>query len=175
MADLRETFLYFAYGSNMLTRRLSARTPSAVPPATAYVDGYRLTFDKVSTDGSGKCDIEATRNAADRVWGVLFRIATAEAADLDDAEGLGQGYRAGEERFERADRPDSIRTEIYSRSSDAVAARQLRCVSAQRFHPSERRSTWLRSRCSGSSRNLARHHSEPLRRERWTTPRPQQG
>jgi hypothetical protein len=41
-ADLRETFLCFAYGSNMLTRRLSARTPSAVPLATAYVDGYRL-------------------------------------------------------------------------------------------------------------------------------------
>jgi gamma-glutamylcyclotransferase len=96
MADLRETFLYFAYGSSMLTRRLSVRTPSAVPLATAYVDGYRLTFDKVSTDGSGKCDIEATRNAADRVWGVLFRIATAETADLDDAEGLGQGYRKGE-------------------------------------------------------------------------------
>jgi hypothetical protein len=30
------------------------------------------------------------------VWGVLFRIATAEAADLDDAEGLGHGYRKGE-------------------------------------------------------------------------------
>ena len=96
MADLRETFLYFAYGSNMLTRRLSARTPSAVPLATAYAEGYRLTFDKVSTDGSGKCDIEVTGNPADRVWGVLFRIATAEAADLDDAEGVGHGYRKGE-------------------------------------------------------------------------------
>jgi gamma-glutamylcyclotransferase len=96
MANERETFLYFAYGSNMLTRRLSARTPSAVAVGTAYVEGYRLTFDKVSTDGSGKCDIDATGNAADRVWGVLFRIDTAESADLDAAEGLGQGYRKGE-------------------------------------------------------------------------------
>ncbi len=96
MADPHETFLYFAYGSNMLTRRLTARTPSAVAVGTAYVEGYRLTFDKVSTDASGKCDIEATGNAADRVWGVLFRIATAEAADLDDAEGLGHGYRKGQ-------------------------------------------------------------------------------
>jgi len=96
MADLRETFLYFAYGSNMLTRRLTARTPSAVSVGNAYVEGYRLTFDKVSTDGSGKCDIEATGNSADLVWGVLFRIVTAEAADLDDAEGLGRGYRKGE-------------------------------------------------------------------------------
>ena len=50
----------------------------------------------MSTDGSGKCAIEPTRNIADRVWGVLFRIATAEAADLDDAEGLGHRYRKGE-------------------------------------------------------------------------------
>jgi gamma-glutamylcyclotransferase len=96
MADLHETFLYFAYGSNMLTRRLSARTPSAVAVGNAYVEGYRLSFDKASMDGSGKCDIEATGNAADRVWGVLFRIATSEAPDLDDAEGLGRGYRKGE-------------------------------------------------------------------------------
>jgi hypothetical protein len=52
MADLRETLLYFAYGSKMLTRRLTARTPSAVVVGNSYVEGYRLTFDKVSTDGS---------------------------------------------------------------------------------------------------------------------------
>ena len=54
--------------------------------------GYRLTFDKVSRDGSGKCDLEATGNPADRVWGVLFRIAANEADALDDFEGLGEGY-----------------------------------------------------------------------------------
>ena len=96
MATARETFLYFAYGSNMLTRRLSRRTHSAAAVATAHVEGYRLAFDKVSTDGSGKCTIEPTGNVADRVWRVLFRIATAESADLDDAEGLGHGYRKGE-------------------------------------------------------------------------------
>jgi cation transport regulator ChaC len=96
MATVPETFLYFAYGSNMLTRRLVARTPSAEAVGTAHVEGYRLTFDKASTDGSGKCDIEATGNATDRVWGVLFRIATDEAGDLDAAEGLGHGYQKHE-------------------------------------------------------------------------------
>jgi gamma-glutamylcyclotransferase len=90
------TFLYFAYGSNMFARRLAARTPSAVRITTAFIDGRRLTFDKVSTDGSGKCDIEATGNPADRVYGVLFRIATAEERALDEAEGLGHGYRKDE-------------------------------------------------------------------------------
>jgi gamma-glutamylcyclotransferase (GGCT)/AIG2-like uncharacterized protein YtfP len=89
-------FPYFAYGSNMLTRRLAARTPSATVVTTGYVDGYRLAFDKVSTDGSGKCDIERTGNSSDRVYGVLFSIAESEADALDDAEGLGHGYRKGE-------------------------------------------------------------------------------
>jgi gamma-glutamylcyclotransferase len=91
-----DTFLYFAYGSNMFARRLAARTPSAVRITTAFVEGRRLIFDKVSTDGSGKCDIEATANPADRVYGVIFRIATAEERALDDAEGLGHGYRKDE-------------------------------------------------------------------------------
>jgi gamma-glutamylcyclotransferase len=88
-----DTFLYFAYGSNMFTRRLAARTPSAVRITTAFVEGRRLAFDKVSTDGSGKCDIEGTGNPTDRVYGVVFRIATAEERALDKAEGVGHGYR----------------------------------------------------------------------------------
>jgi gamma-glutamylcyclotransferase len=90
------TFFYFAYGSNMFARRLSARTPSAVRIGTGCVQGHKLTFDKVSTDGSGKCDIEATGNPADRVYGVVFRIAAAEESALDEAEGLGHGYRKDE-------------------------------------------------------------------------------
>jgi hypothetical protein len=80
----------------MLTRRLKARTPSATAQGTAFVEGYRLTFSKKSTDGSGKCEIEATGNSADRVYGVLFSISTAEADALDKAEGLGHGYRKGD-------------------------------------------------------------------------------
>ena len=90
--------LYFAYGSNMLSRRLLARVPSAIAVGVGYTSGRRLTFDKVSTDGSGKCDIEPTPSQTDRVYGVLFEIPLAEKAGLDDAEGLGKGYR--EERVD---------------------------------------------------------------------------
>lgn len=47
---------YFAYGSNMLTERLIARTPSARPVGTSLLPGHRLTFHKRGRDGSGKCD-----------------------------------------------------------------------------------------------------------------------
>jgi gamma-glutamylcyclotransferase len=87
------TFRYFAYGSNMLGRRLRARTPSATAKGIGYLSGRRLTFDKVSADGSGKCDIEPTPYPTDRVYGVVFEIPAGEKAALDTAEGLCKGYR----------------------------------------------------------------------------------
>ncbi len=49
-------------------------------------------WHKRSRDGSGKCDVIATSNQADVVWGVIFEIPTAEKPALDLAEGLGSGY-----------------------------------------------------------------------------------
>jgi hypothetical protein len=87
-----DRFLYFGYGSNMLSARLMARTPSAVAYRTGYVPERRLTFHKMSDDRSFKCDAERTGNVADRVEGVLFWIDCAQKKALDDAEALGRGY-----------------------------------------------------------------------------------
>src|SRR5271170_4454468 len=81
-------FIYFAYGSNMFTRRIAARVPSAIFSGTGYIRERRLTFNKVSIDGSGKCDIEGTANPNDLVYGVLFEIDSNEKGELDRAEGL---------------------------------------------------------------------------------------
>lgn len=87
-------FLYFAYGSNMLTRRLAAqeRAPSARFRSCGFVSGRRLTFSKVSRDGSGKCDAELSDSDDSRVYGVVFEIILKEKAALDKAEGFGSGY-----------------------------------------------------------------------------------
>ena len=91
-----KTFHYFAYGSDMLTRRLTSpkpkRAPSTVSIGTGYIAGRRLTFDKRSRDGSGKCDAEETGNATDRVYGVIFEISFSDKCDLNRAEGRGKGY-----------------------------------------------------------------------------------
>ena len=93
---MRSSFLYFAYGSNMLTRRLRAadRAPSAQVVAVAELPAHRLTFDKVSnTDGSGKCDAERSGLESDCVHGVVYQIAEHHQAALDRVEGLGHGYQ----------------------------------------------------------------------------------
>lgn len=88
-----ETFIYFAYGSNMLTRRLRERTPSARVVGVATLAGHDLRWHKISEDGSAKCDIVRTETPGSCVPGVVFEIAVADKAALDLAEGLGKGYR----------------------------------------------------------------------------------
>lgn len=84
-------FLYFGYGSNLLTARLKARCQSATPVCVAFAEGYRLTFAKLSVDGSGKGHLASVRKRI-RQAGVLFEIDMTERRMLDSAEGLGAGY-----------------------------------------------------------------------------------
>ncbi|BCZ81930.1 hypothetical protein PTKU64_56050 [Paraburkholderia terrae] len=84
----------------MSVRRLAARLPSAKVVARGFVTGYKLAFDKVSKDGSGKCDCEHTGNDGDRVYGVIFLVLCSERAALDRFEGAGNGYTPSNVRVE---------------------------------------------------------------------------
>ena len=44
----RRTFLYFAYGSNLLTERIHINNPSAVFKNIAKLDGHQLGFNYFS-------------------------------------------------------------------------------------------------------------------------------
>lgn len=84
--------LIFAYGSNMNVNRLRNRVPSASKLTIAYLKGYNLLCNKISTDGSAKANITKSDSENNRVWGVLFVIDKSEKANLDKVEGLGKGY-----------------------------------------------------------------------------------
>ncbi len=83
---------YFAFGSNMSSRRLRQRVPSAKPLGTYSLERHELRFHKYNEDGSGKCDAFFTGNNSDVVFGVLYEIDESEKAALDRVEGLGHGY-----------------------------------------------------------------------------------
>ena len=80
----------------MSLKRLQARVPSATRLAKCKLLGHRLTFHKLSNDGSGKCDAFETSLELDFVVGALFEIAREEKADLDAVEGVGKGYEIKE-------------------------------------------------------------------------------
>jgi hypothetical protein len=83
---------YFAYGSNMCTKRLRQGVPSAAFDTKAVLHCHVLKFHKRSQDGSGKCNLSHTGNHADEVHGVVFDIDEEEKPALDDAEGRHKGY-----------------------------------------------------------------------------------
>lgn len=76
----------------MFSRKVQDVAPSAIAIDIGFVQGRRFTFGKVSRDGSGKCDIEATNNPNNRVYGVLYKINVKDKSSLNNAEGLGTGY-----------------------------------------------------------------------------------
>ncbi len=84
--------LYFSYGSNMSSKRLQQRVPSASFVSTATLFEHDLRFHKKSHDGSAKCDAFQTGSPEDNVIGTLFRINQNEKFKLDEVEGLGYGY-----------------------------------------------------------------------------------
>ncbi|MCW8882598.1 MAG: gamma-glutamylcyclotransferase [Sedimenticola sp.] len=83
---------YFAYGSNMSTRRLGERIHSARALTISTLAGHQLCWHKLGRDGSGKCDAFYTGEKVDRVMGVLYEIALSDRPLLDQFEGVGAGY-----------------------------------------------------------------------------------
>ncbi|MGV8825301.1 gamma-glutamylcyclotransferase family protein [Methylibium petroleiphilum] len=92
MAVTPATCFNFAYGSNMSSARLRDRVPSARVVGRGVLHGHQIAWHKVSKDGSGKCDVEASDAPDAAVHGVVYAIDQAEKATLDSAEGLGKGY-----------------------------------------------------------------------------------
>ena len=73
----------------MLAARLRARCASARVIGLGMAPGFVIAFDKIGQDGSGKATLVSGEGA---VPGVLFDLAEADLAVLDQIEGLGRGY-----------------------------------------------------------------------------------
>lgn len=92
MTDLPGYIPLFSYGSNMYSKRLKSRVPSALNTGVAKLEKYRIVFDKIGKDGSAKATIIHTGLLADVVWGTIALIPEHQKYLLDEAEGLGKGY-----------------------------------------------------------------------------------
>lgn len=80
---------YFAYGSNLSTRQMAERCPSASPVGVAVLAGHRLAFTRYSPSwGGGVADV--VPDGEQSVWGLLYELDPPDLAALDAYEG---GYR----------------------------------------------------------------------------------
>lgn len=85
---------YAAYGFNLHPIRLSDRVPSAKLLGKGILEGKALRFHKRSKDGSGKCNI--VDDNKQQVYVAVYKIDESEKPALDNAEGVGYGYRTEE-------------------------------------------------------------------------------
>ena len=80
--------LYFAYGSNLLSRRMLERVPSAAARGPARLAGWRLALDKPGRDGTAKANLRHATEA--HAWGVAWALDPAHWPGLHACE---RGYR----------------------------------------------------------------------------------
>lgn len=81
----KSSLIYFAYGSNMSTKRLCERIPDARSIGIAVLKDYEFMCNKKSKDGSSKGNIAPLKDAF--TWGVIFELPDTAITILDKAEG----------------------------------------------------------------------------------------
>lgn len=89
---------YFAYGSNMSSEHLHSRITSVKIIGRAFLQDWRIVFNKRSKDGSGKANL--VENPGNVVWGVLYEINDSDMNTLDMIEG---GYERVTVRVQKPD------------------------------------------------------------------------
>ncbi|MEI4484978.1 gamma-glutamylcyclotransferase family protein [Frigidibacter sp. MR17.14] len=111
--------LYFAYGSNLLPARLTARCPGARALGPAWLADHRLDLSKPGADGSGKATIRPAPGSV--TPGALYHLPDEELPLLDAFEGLGHGYGRARVTLDTIDGPTEAWTYQALLSADLPA------------------------------------------------------
>ncbi len=112
---------YFAFGSNLSSRRLMQRLPTAEIHCVTTLASHRLCWRKNDRGQSGKCDIEVTDNPADLVYGVIYRVTPDDRLILDEIECHGYVY---DRREVRVAAPGGDRLEAFTYQATDIDHRQ---------------------------------------------------
>ncbi|KAK9889707.1 hypothetical protein WA026_007090 [Henosepilachna vigintioctopunctata] len=87
-------FLYFAYGSNLLQKRIHLDNPSATRSGIGKLKNYRLDFNRFSKRWGGASATIVKKEGA-HVWGALWTLDNKHMETLDNQEGVPQNiYKA---------------------------------------------------------------------------------
>lgn len=86
---MSNTFRYFAYGSNMLAKRMHMNNPSSVRRNIGYIEGYILDFGTMSKIwGGATATLVEKKNSI--VWGAIWEVDNCHLATLDEQEGVAE-------------------------------------------------------------------------------------
>ncbi|XP_040820899.1 gamma-glutamylcyclotransferase isoform X2 [Ochotona curzoniae] len=86
-AQGEDTFLYFAYGSNLLTERIHLRNPSAKFCCVARLQDFTLDFGNFQGKTSQRWHggiATIYQSPGDEVWGVVWKMDKSNLSSLDE-------------------------------------------------------------------------------------------
>ncbi|KAH8252011.1 hypothetical protein KR038_002275 [Drosophila bunnanda] len=83
-------FLNFAFASNMLAKRISIETPTAVRIGPARLQDYRLDFAHESSRWNGAVATIVPSKGAE-TWGTLWQIDQSDQLDIENQIGVNRG------------------------------------------------------------------------------------
>ncbi|XP_068626740.1 gamma-glutamylcyclotransferase-like [Battus philenor] len=86
-----DTFLYFAYGSNLLKKRIHINNPSAIFLGIGQLDDHQLDFIKYSDHWRGASATIVPTNGY-HIWGAIWRIHNNDLESLDWQEGVNTNW-----------------------------------------------------------------------------------
>ena len=85
------TIMYFAYGSNMDSKRLYDRIGDFSSSERAHLSGFQFQYNKLSYKlNQVYANITPELNSV--VWGALIEIDESQLEKLDESEGVGNGH-----------------------------------------------------------------------------------
>ncbi|KAI5718249.1 hypothetical protein M8J77_018673 [Diaphorina citri] len=82
-----DTFLYFAYGSNLNSKRIHVNNPSAKRKGVGLLKDYRLDFGRFSERWKGAV-ATVVPDKGEEVWGAIWEIDSKDMDNLDNQEGV---------------------------------------------------------------------------------------
>uniref|UniRef100_A0A8D9B8X9 gamma-glutamylcyclotransferase n=1 Tax=Cacopsylla melanoneura TaxID=428564 RepID=A0A8D9B8X9_9HEMI len=89
--DSKDTFLYFAFGSNLNSKRIHVNNPSAKRKGVGLLKNYRLDFNRYSERWKGSV-ATVVPDQDEEVWGALWEIDVKDMDNLDSQEGVHIGW-----------------------------------------------------------------------------------
>ncbi|XP_026278890.1 gamma-glutamylcyclotransferase-like isoform X1 [Frankliniella occidentalis] len=84
-------FLYFAYGSNLLARRLHLMNPTAQRHGIGELRDYRLDFSTPASKRWGGAPATVVPDPGESVWGAIWSLDIEDRDHLDEQESVGSG------------------------------------------------------------------------------------
>ncbi|XP_058130618.1 gamma-glutamylcyclotransferase-like isoform X1 [Anopheles ziemanni] len=87
MSAVTGTFYYFAFGSNLLAKRIHIQNPTAVRKGYGYLKDYSLDFFHYAARWRG-APATIVEQKGEEVWGAIWEIDNSNLADLDRQEGV---------------------------------------------------------------------------------------